>query len=57
MTIDRVVNLKIRCVFGLLKLRLAERIQTLGANRPVQITAVGLLQQNCCLICEYEGPL
>ena len=26
-----------------------------GANRPVQITAVGLLQQNCCLICYYVG--
>jgi len=36
-------------------LRLAERIQTLGAIRPLQTTAIGLLQQNCCLICDYVG--
>jgi hypothetical protein len=39
----------------LLKLRLAERSQTLGAIRLLQTMAIGLLQQNCCLICYYVG--
>jgi hypothetical protein len=42
--------------FGLLKLRLAERSQTSGANRPLQTTAIGLLQQNRCLILFAERP-